>query len=143
MASSNPIKHGPKQKHTAKLLAFKFSNLIEGESSLWWRELRAVRACKMRAGKQTRSILSGETRRSSHRAARGSLLWVKALAPAGYAIISLKVFERRTACHFTQANVQKGMKPKQTRLPSLRGTDSQIRSEGADVPSCLCRIKGG
>lgn len=100
----------------------------------------------MRVRKQTQSILSDCTRWSRTLESHAS----KSIAPRLYNHLSKSAFaqmERRTACHFTETNVQKRIKPK-TILSSLLSRalvcrsmpKKQIRLKGADVPSCLCVI---
>lgn len=79
--------------------------------------------------KQTRSILSGETRRSSDPMLHAGIFsgWKCGLPGGGgepRKRLSETVFtqiERRTACRFTQASVHKGMKPEQTCPPVSPG----------------------
>lgn len=70
--------------------------------------------------------------------------------PRPYNHLSKSAFaqmERRTACHFTETNVQKRIKPKTSSSSLLSRAlvrcclpKKQIRLKGVDVPSCLCVI---
>lgn len=74
----------------------------------------------------------------------------ESIAPRLYNHLSKSAFaqmERRTACHFTETNVQKRIKPKTISSSLLSRAllcssvpKKQIRLKGADVPSCLCVI---
>lgn len=83
-------------------------------------------------------------------AACWSPMWAQA-SPRGYIIIfSKSAFaqtERRTACHFTETNVQKCIKVKTISSSLLSRAllffsvpKKQIRLKGVGVPSCLCVI---
>ncbi len=74
----------------------------------------------------------------------------ESIAPRLYNHLSKSAFaqmERRTACHFTETNVQKRIKPKTISSSLLSRAflccsvpKKQIKLKGAEVPSCLCVI---
>lgn len=112
----------------------------------------------MRASKQTRSTLSDCTRRGSdptlHVPCKGKALLRGYIIIYFFLFFSLKECFRshwkKNSMSFTETNVQKCIKPKQSCLSLLSRTllcssvpKKQIRLKGADVPSCLCHIKEG
>lgn len=113
----SPIKRKPKQKHTVTLAVFMLKSNRKAISlwrGLFCRKLQAVslsQSCKRRIHKQTQSTLSDCTRRSYMLEPHVS----ESFASRLYNHLSKSAFahmERRTACHFTETNVQKRIKAK-------------------------------
>lgn len=119
---------------------------FEGNSKL----SGSFRPCKMRVHKQTQSILSDCTQEEQIPCCMLEPHASESIAPRLYNHLSKSAFaqmERRTACHFTETNVQKRIKPKTISSSLLSRAllccsvpKKQIRLKGADVPSCLCVI---